>query len=71
MTGSGVSEGDHLAAKEPLLHAIYRFHMCYMVQLLLAELKVALPRNPSFDTLDSPYDRRAYQRLTDELEVNR
>ena len=54
-----------------VIRVINLFHMYYTVRRVLAELKVALPGDQSFDALDSPYDHRAYQRLADEFEVDR
>ena len=70
-SGCGVSVQDHLEAQQPLLRAVYRFHLYYTVRRILEELKVALPGDTSHDPLNSPYDRRAYERLADEFEVDR
>lgn len=70
-SGCGISVQDHLEAQPPLLRAVYRFHLYYTVRRILEELKVALPGDTSHDPLKSPYDRRAFERLADEFEVDR
>ena len=69
-SGCGVSEHDHLEAKNPLLKAVYRFHMYYTVRRILNELKVLLPGDTHHNPLNSPYDHRAYERLANEFVVD-
>ncbi|MCU7813513.1 MAG: hypothetical protein KZQ77_20100 [Candidatus Thiodiazotropha sp. (ex Notomyrtea botanica)] len=67
--GCGVSFEDHVAAKDPLIASLYRFHVYYTTRRLLKELRVALPGDDSYSWYENTYDSRAYKRLCAEFGV--
>jgi hypothetical protein len=73
MSGTGVSAEDHLAVGtmlDPLMRAIYSFHVYYQVRRVLAELQTPLPQDQAWSAFDNPYDRRAYERICSEFGVS-
>jgi hypothetical protein len=60
--GCGVGV-DHLHHSDPLIRAMYRFHLYYQVSRVLVELKAPYPTDTSFDAADNPYDARAFEGL--------
>ena len=69
-TGCGVSWGDHLEVTDPLARSLFRFHACFQVRRILAELQTPLTQDRAHDPHDNPFDRRAYERLCDEFGVS-
>ncbi len=72
--GCGVSVNDHIngpeAHEHPLLQSVYLFHLYYTTRRILKEMSVALPQDSSWNPMNNAYDRRAYERICDEFEVN-
>ena len=68
--GCGVSSEDHLKASDPLIRAVFRFHVYYQTRRILDELLIALPTDSSFNALNNPYDGRAYERLCNEFSID-
>ena len=60
-TGSGVSAKDHLAVGNPLMKALFNFHIYYQIRRILTEIQTPLPQDQAWTLLDNPYDRRAYE----------
>ena len=69
-TGCGVSQQDHLAADDPLMGALYRFHVYYQIRRILNEIQAPLPQDRAWSALNNPYDRRAYERICSEFGVS-
>jgi hypothetical protein len=61
---------DHLNHSDPLIKAMYRFHFYYQTMRILVELKAPFPTDTSFDAADNPYDRRAYEGLAQDFDVD-
>ena len=69
-SGCGVSSEDHLYTSDPLIQAVFRFHVYYQTRRILDELLIALPTDSSFNALNNPYDGRAYERLCNEFSID-
>ena len=69
-TGCGVSAQDHLQASDPMMRAVYRFHVYYQIRRILAELQAPLPQDQAWNNLNNSYDRRAYERICGEFRVS-
>jgi len=61
-SGCGVGV-EHLEHQNPLIRAMYRWHLVYQARRILVELKAPQPTDVSFDAASNPYDRRAYEGL--------
>ena len=69
-TGCGVSWREHLDIDRPLARAVYRFHVYYQVRRILDELQAPLPQDQAWAPFQNPYDRRAYERICREFDVD-
>ena len=68
-TGCGVGT-EHFNHQDPLLRALYRFHMYYQIRRVLTEIQAALPRDQSWSATGNAYDKRAYERISNEFDVS-
>ena len=69
-TGCGVSWRDHLDIDRPLARAVFRFHVYYQMRRILSELQAPLPQDKAWVAFHNPYDRRAYERICREFQVD-
>ena len=58
---------DHGLALPPQIRAFYQFHVYLTIRRVLFQLssiqsKNALPGNPTFNLLENPYDKTAYDK---------
>ena len=51
----GVSSVHLNYAKNPMIRAVYRFHVYYHVRRVLKKLQVPLPHETGFNAADNPY----------------
>ena len=68
--GCGISKQDHLEVSDPMMRAVYHFHVYYQIRRILAELQAPLPQDQAWDALNNPYDQRAYERICGEFGVS-
>ena len=67
-SGLGVST-EHLNAKQPLVRALYRFHVYYHVQRILKRMLTPLPGQEGFDKYDNSFSLEEVRRIRDEYGV--
>ena len=65
-TGCGVSKA-HIFLSQPFLGGLYRFHVYYTIRRILAEMGSPTPQDSSWNVLDNPYNRKAYERICNEF----
>ena len=66
--GCGVSAQDHLSAPDKLIRSLYLFHTYYQIRRILDEIQAPLPQDQVWDAFNNPYDRRAFERICNELD---
>ena len=64
-SGLGVST-EHLNAKQPLVKALYRFHVFYHVRRILKRMLTPLPGEEGFDKFDNAFSLEQVRRIGDE-----
>ena len=64
-SGLGVST-EHLNAKQPLVRALYRFHVYYHVRRILKRMLTPLPGEEGFDKYNNAFSLEAIRRIGDE-----
>ena len=64
-TGCGVSQQDHLAADDPLMRALYRFHVYYQIRRILNEIQALLLQDQAWSA-----EHIAYERICSEFGVS-
>ena len=63
-TGAGgVSYHDHINHNNPMIRAIFRFHVYYTMRKLFHQLKIPLPGNADFNKNNNSFDKQEYERL--------
>ena len=68
-SGLGVST-EHLSAKQPLVKALYRFHVYYHVRRILKRMLTPLPGEEGFDKYDNAFSLEQVRRIGDEYGVS-
>lgn len=68
-TGCGVDVNNHLKA-DGLTGSLFLFHVYYQTRRILFELGIALPQDKSWNAFSNSYDRRAYERICKEFNVD-
>ena len=61
---------DHLAAAEPLIHAVFKFHLYYQICQILAEIQALLPSDTAFSLFNNPYSHRDFKKICSEFGVS-
>ena len=61
--GCGVSYHDHINNNNPMIRAIFRFHVYYTMRKLFHQMKIPQPGNEDFDKDNNPFDKQEYERL--------
>ena len=69
-TGCGISKQDHLRNKDPIIRSIFRFHVYYQIRRILNEMQCPIPNDFSFNALDNPYDKNAFERICAEFGIS-
>ena len=69
-SGCGVLVQDHLQVAEPLMRSMYRFHVYFQTERILAEMSAPLPQDVAWDPKSNPYDWRAYEWIANEFGVS-
>ena len=67
-SGLGVST-EHLNAKQPLVRAVYRFHVYYHIRRILKRMLTPLPGTEGFDKFDNAFNLEQVRRIGDEYGV--
>ena len=67
-TGCGISV-EHLKASG-LTGSLFLFHVYYQTRRILFELSIALPQDKSWNAFNNSYDKRAYERICKEFNVD-
>lgn len=62
-SGCGVSYHDHINHNNPMIRAIFRFHVYYTMRKLFHQLKIPLPGNADFNKNNNSFDKQEYERL--------
>lgn len=52
-SGCGVSSKDHLSSTDPLMKALYSFHVYYTVRRILAEIQAPLPQDQAWEAFNT------------------
>ena len=60
---------NHLKA-DGLTGSLFLFHVYYQIRRILFELGIALPQDKSLNAFCNSYDRRAYERICKEFNVD-
>ena len=68
-SGLGVST-EHLNADQPLVRALYRFHVYYHVRRILKRMLTPLPGEEGFDKFDNAFNLEQVRRIGDEYGVS-
>ena len=53
-----------------MVRSVYRFHVYYQIRRILEEMQVPLPLDDTWNAFDTPYNRRAYERICVEFAVS-
>ena len=61
---------QHLNHPNLLVHAVYRFHVCFNVRLILHDLAISLPRENGFSKVKNAYIKSAYYSIRDDYGVD-
>ena len=69
-SGLGVSV-EHLNAKEPLIRALYRFHVYYHIRRILRQILAPLPNEENFDKYNNNCSIEQAIRIADEYGASR
>jgi len=69
-SGCGVSKTDHLQHKNPIIRSLFRFHVYYQIRRILNEMQCPIPNDSSFNALDNPYDKNAFERICAEFGIS-
>ena len=68
-SGCGVSNNDHLNAKNNLLASVFQFHFYYQTRKILEEMSCPIPGESIFKTMDNNINMIKYQKLCNEFGV--
>ena len=55
--------------KNPMIRAVYRFHVYYHVRRVLKRLQVSLPHESSFNAADNPYTSSEFLKICEDYGV--
>ena len=69
-TGCGISKRDHLKHKDPLIRSVFRFHAYFQIRRILNELDCPLPNDTSFNALNNPINKNAYEKICSEFGIS-
>ena len=68
-SGLGIST-EHLNAKQPLVRALYRFHVYYHVRRILKRMLTPLPGEEGFDKYNNAFNLEQVRKIGDEYGVS-
>jgi hypothetical protein len=68
-SGCGVSIKNHLNSMG-LSKSVYIFHVYYQIRRILNEMEVALPQDKGWNQFNNPYNRRAYEKICAEFNID-
>ena len=66
----GVSSEYLNYTKDPMVKAVYRFHVYYHVKRILKRLQVPLPRETSFNTSNNPFTSSEFVKICEDYGVS-
>ena len=62
---------EHLNAEEPLVRAVYRFHVYYHIRRILRRILAPLPKEENFDKYNNKCSKEQAIKIADEYEISR
>ena len=69
ITGCGVDFNNHLK-DTGMIGSLFKFHIYYQIRCILKQMSIALPQDTSWNAFDNSYDRSAYERICNEINVD-
>ena len=68
-SGLGIST-EHLNAKEPMVKALYRFHVYYHIRRILRRILAPIPNEDGFDKYNNAFSKEQVQRIGNEYGIS-
>ena len=69
-SGCGVAYDDHIMTSDVFTQSLYRFHVYYTIRRILKRMKAALPWEQSWDPLNNAFDRKGYEEVCNEFNID-